>query len=151
MTRAYKRIMEEGATAYTKIVRHMVEQPDAPFILHCTAGKDRTGVLCACILSFCGVEDEIVAEEYHMTEQGLGEWMDTLVKAVLKYNKGDEASARRMAGARKESMLGALKMMRADYGGPEGYFKSRCGLSEEEIAKLKETLIVDEKPVCGVS
>lgn len=151
MTRAYKRIMEEGTTAYGNIARYMVENPEKPFILHCTAGKDRTGVICALILSFCGVEDEIIASEYNMTEQGLGDWMDTLVKAVLKYNKGDETRARKMAGARKESMLGALKMITSDYGGAEGYFKDKLGLSSDDIAALKKTLVVDEKPVLGVS
>jgi protein tyrosine/serine phosphatase len=52
-------------------------------IIHCTAGKDRTGVICALILSICGVSDETVAYEYSLTEEGLAELKDTLIAQLL--------------------------------------------------------------------
>jgi protein tyrosine/serine phosphatase len=117
--------------------------------VHCTAGKDRTGVLCALLLSLCGVEDDIVAGEYALTEAGLGHWTELLVSAVMNWSVDiEEDAARRMVGARKESMIGALKMLKEDYGGAEKYFKEKGGLNDEEIAKIKSYLIVDENPVC---
>jgi protein tyrosine/serine phosphatase len=120
--------------------------------VHCTAGKDRTGVLCALLLSLCGVDDDTVAGEYALTEAGLGAWTELLVSTVMNWSKdiGEEA-ARRMVGAKKESMIGALKMLKNDYGGAEQYFKEKCGLSDEEVAEIKGYLIVDEKPVCQTS
>jgi len=41
-----------------------------PVLIHCSLGKDRTGVICALILSICGVEDDIVAHEYALTALG---------------------------------------------------------------------------------
>jgi protein tyrosine/serine phosphatase len=153
MTRAYRTILQQGTTAYTRIVRHILEHPppDNAFIMHCTAGKDRTGVLGALLLTLCGVSDEIVAEEYSLTEQGLGEWLEYLVQAVKTRTGVSDDAARKMAGSRKENMAGALKMMHAEFGGPEGYFTNMCGLKEEEVVKIKKWLIVDEKAVCGVN
>lgn len=71
-TKAYSDILERGAEdAYPKILRHIANEPEKPLIIHCSAGKDRTGVICALLLSLCGVDDETVAKEYELTEKGL--------------------------------------------------------------------------------
>lgn len=40
----------------------------APFLIHCTSGKDRTGVLVAGILAICGLEGSQIIEEYLLSE-----------------------------------------------------------------------------------
>jgi hypothetical protein len=90
-----------------------------------------------------------VAGEYALTEAGLGAWTELLVGAIMSWQDGiKEEAARRMVGAKKESMIATLEMLRKDYGGAEQYFKERCGLSKDEIEKIKGYLIVDEKAVC---
>jgi hypothetical protein len=65
-------------------------------IVHCTAGKDRTGVICALVLSLCGVDDEVVAQEYALTEIGLTtEWKN----GVIEHLMGNPALNGNMAGA----------------------------------------------------
>jgi len=152
MTNAYRTILHQGKVAYTTIFRHMIENPppENAFIVHCTAGKDRTGVFCAILLSLCGVDDEIVAEEYSLTEQGLGLWIEHLVQGVVKHTGASEEAARTMIGAKRGSMLAALKMLKSEFGGAAGYFKDECGFSEDEVNKVKQSLIVEEKPVVGL-
>lgn len=142
----------QGKTAYSNVIRHILEHPPPSnaFIVHCTAGKDRTGVLCALLLSLCGVDDETVADEYSLTELGLGEWAEHLVQAVITTTGASEEGARKMIGAKRESILGALKMIKAEFGGPDAYFRDQCGLSEEEVKEIKQFLIVEEKPVNGL-
>jgi hypothetical protein len=53
-------------------------------MLHCTAGKDRTGVFIALLLSLCGVDDDTVATEYNLTEQGLAHWKEKAVERLLR-------------------------------------------------------------------
>lgn len=115
-------------------------------------GKDRTGVLCALLLSLCGVSDDLIAEEYALTEAGLGAWTETLVRSLINWwTDIAEADARSMLGAKKESMLGALKMLKEEFGGAEVYFRERCGFNREEIERVRGYLVVDERPVCGIS
>jgi hypothetical protein len=45
---------------------------------------------------------------------------------------------------RKESMLATLKMIQDVYGGAEGYLLNQCGLSQEEVGKIKSALVVQE-------
>jgi len=72
-------------------------------IVHCTAGKDRTGVICAIILSLCGVNDEIIAKEYELTELGLSkEWKDGVIEHLMEHTAlmGNYEGARNMISAR---------------------------------------------------
>lgn len=64
-------------------------------LVHCTAGKDRTGVVCALILALAGVEDRLVAEEYALTAVGLEPFKDAIRQRLEKtpvFVKGDESA-----------------------------------------------------------
>lgn len=51
--------------------------PNPPnFLIHCTAGKDRTGILACLILAFLGVPDDLVARDYGASESLLMEGVD---------------------------------------------------------------------------
>ncbi|KAK9237534.1 tyrosine phosphatase family-domain-containing protein [Lipomyces kononenkoae] len=67
----YREFLEVGINAYRAILEHIRDQPDKPMIIHCTAGKDRTGVICALILMVAEVEPDHIAREYEMSKFGL--------------------------------------------------------------------------------
>lgn len=60
-------ILEEGKRAYYKIFKHILEYPTQPFVVHCTAGKDRTGIFAMLLLKLLGVNDDIISREYELT------------------------------------------------------------------------------------
>lgn len=51
-------------------------------------------------------------------------------------------AALRMLGARRESMLGALEMLRNEWGSAEGYVRGVCGLGDGEVEALRRNLVV---------
>ncbi|CAI2200420.1 15980_t:CDS:2, partial [Funneliformis geosporum] len=67
-SQAYMTILEEGKMAYYEIFKHILEHQTQPFIVHCTAGKDRTGVFAMLLLKLLGVNDNIISREYEMTQ-----------------------------------------------------------------------------------
>lgn len=144
-----------GAQPLASVLRHLASpsQPPTPILTHCTAGKDRTGVLCALVLSLCGVPDEVIAHEYSLTDLGLGHRRDEFIENLTRSGplKGNRAAAERMVGSRPEAMLGTLALIRREYGGVEEFVRGRCGLSEEEIEGIRKNLVVevaeDQKPV----
>ena len=145
--RAYGEILENGRTggAYGVVFRHVLEMERGGegFIVHCTGGKDRTGVVVALMMSVVGVGDEEVAEEYQLTEIGLREWVEEYVPAILQSGVwgDDEAKVRRALGARKEVMLEFLEMLREKWGGAEGYIRDGLGFREEEVERIKKNLM----------
>lgn len=72
-----------------------------PVLIHCTAGKDRTGVIVALVLSLCGVSDDVIAYEYNLTEIGLASRHEELMQHLLNNPsmKGNLEGVRRMIGA----------------------------------------------------
>ncbi|KAK9463476.1 tyrosine phosphatase family-domain-containing protein [Lipomyces oligophaga] len=67
----YKEFLEEGIRSYRAVFRHILDHPEDPLIIHCTAGKDRTGIACALILLIANVDHDTVAREYELTTVGL--------------------------------------------------------------------------------
>ncbi|KAI1156243.1 tyrosine phosphatase [Nemania diffusa] len=137
---------------FKTILGHLAAVPDAasppipsPCLVHCTAGKDRTGVIVALALSLCGVPDEAVIYEYSLTEIGLRSRLEELVKHVSSNPKIgiDVEGARRMVGARKEAMLGTLAHIRAQYGSVEQCVLDLGILTLEGIAQLRKNLIIE--------
>ena len=75
-TRAYSDIMDNAPPSYRTILLHLAI--NQKLIVHCTAGKDRTGVICALVLShFCGVDALVTST---LTEIGLTqEWKESVI------------------------------------------------------------------------
>ncbi|KAI7888308.1 tyrosine phosphatase family-domain-containing protein [Mucor mucedo] len=82
--KVYAVILEKGASQYRNIFMHLIQNHSTTttqsIIVHCTAGKDRTGIFCMLLLGLCGVEDEIIANEYALSNLGYWEPEHELVK-----------------------------------------------------------------------
>ena len=77
---AYRTILRRIFSEVTSPATATNTQTDrGPLIFHCTAGKDRTGVLAAVILRLCRVPEDVVVWEYSITEPGLGAWREEIV------------------------------------------------------------------------
>lgn len=102
-TRAYMAILSHAPASYRTMFLHLANEPSKPLIVHCTAGKDRTGVFCALVLSLCGVDDETVAQEYALTDLGLSkEWKESVIAHLMENPalKDDKEGAWNMIGAK---------------------------------------------------
>jgi protein tyrosine/serine phosphatase len=52
------------------MIKELSIQDRYSMVIHCTAGKDRTGVFVMVLLGLCGVDDEIIAREYELSNLG---------------------------------------------------------------------------------
>ncbi|KAH6607103.1 tyrosine phosphatase [Trichoderma cornu-damae] len=147
---AYRSILTSGAPAFATVLTYLSSDewdPSAekPILLHCTAGKDRTGVACALILSLCGIPDEDVAREYSLTTEGLKDAKPGLLKRLMATPTfdGDAQGAERILSSAPESMMGTLAMIREEWGSVEGYVIKECKLSAETIDRVRQKLLAD--------
>ncbi len=91
-----------------------------PAVFHCTAGKDRTGVLSAIVLSLLGVDEPTVVADYALS----GEAMTRLrAKLIVKYPEGRDAieNISEVFSAEPAQMEALLDHLRATYGSVEAY------------------------------
>ncbi|KAI4715723.1 hypothetical protein E4T48_08090 [Aureobasidium sp. EXF-10727] len=147
--KAYADIMANGPTAYKTILSHLAQQNPSPCIIHCTAGKDRTGVIVALLYLLCSVPASTVAKEYSLTDTGLQHLVPLFTERLLKNPalEGNEEGVRNMISAQPEKMAATIDMIQSVYGGAEGYVRDVVGLSDEQIAQIRKNLLSDEKAV----
>lgn len=114
--------------------------PNSPvMVIHCTAGKDRTGFLSAMLLLGLGVSRDDVFEDYLLS--GRRKPPEVLLAAML----GDElhelpskvlAALHTMASVREEYLGAALGRIENDFGSVELYLESACGLTSLQRDRL---------------
>lgn len=63
--------LESYREVFQQMLRWVLENLGQPFLVHCTAGKDRTAVAVALLLSIAGVPKESIAHEYAVTRIGI--------------------------------------------------------------------------------
>ena len=108
-------------------------------LVHCHAGKDRTGIVVALLLSLVGVSDDDIADDYARTAVNLEplivEWLDSITDDA---NERDRLRA--LAMPAREAMLDTLDHLRRDYESAETYLRDG-GLSNLQMARLRGRLV----------
>src|SRR3979411_2448363 len=102
----------------------------APLVIHCTAGKDRTGFACALILHVLGVPDDLIAEDYLLTNRFYRR------SPAASSDLPDEIGL--VLGWVESSFLAAaFDTVSADYGGLESYLSDVLGVDAGVCARLQ--------------
>jgi protein-tyrosine phosphatase len=131
----YKEMLDE-ATAQIVTALEVLAKPDAvPAVFHCTAGKDRTGLLAALVLSLVGVPEETVVADYALS----GEAMERLrAKLVVKYPEGRDAifALDEVFSAKPSNMTDLFVHLRENYGSVAGY-AAAAGVTDGVIGGLR--------------
>jgi len=123
------------------IVAAISEAEPGGVLIHCHAGKDRTGLVVALLLSLVGVTDEDVADDYALTMTSLegliADWLSEMSDDPAEHER-----LRRLAEPRREAMLDTLAYLRQRYGSAERYLLA-AGVQPEQLARLRERLLDD--------
>lgn len=67
----YREMLDIGAAQFAEAFELLSREDVLPAVFHCAAGKDRTGILAALLLSSLGVDDEIICADYSLTEAAM--------------------------------------------------------------------------------
>jgi protein-tyrosine phosphatase len=65
----YRLLPETGLESYRSLMALVLDETNWPLLIHCSAGKDRSGIAIALILEALGVEREIIMEDYLLTNK----------------------------------------------------------------------------------
>jgi protein-tyrosine phosphatase len=108
-------------------------------LIHCHAGKDRTGLIVAVVLALIGVADREIAEDYALTARNfeplISDWLDAMSDQEVERER-----LRALARPRPEAMLDTLEYLRARYGSAERYLLD-AGVSSEQLLDLRARLL----------
>ncbi|KAK3686137.1 protein-tyrosine phosphatase-like protein [Podospora appendiculata] len=113
-----------------------------PILLHCSSGKDRTGVICALILSIRGVQDSIMTHEFGLTALGVGEKVADMITTLRPDNPGLTEREARFLRCTEEAMEGFLAWMQGQ-GGAEQYVVESGIMTVDQVQQLRRNLVVE--------
>jgi len=141
MVAIYTTLLTHYAAEFGEVTR-LVANSDGATVVHCTAGKDRTGVAVALLLSFLGVDDATVAEDYALSQEHYSEPLLAELEVRFADLGADLDRVRAFFDAQPDVMRGLLADLRARFGGAEGYLAGPAGVSREDLARVRARLLV---------
>ncbi|KAG6916110.1 hypothetical protein DXG01_008384 [Tephrocybe rancida] len=143
----YAKILEMAGPSYGLIFAHLRDKPSEPCLVHCTVGKDRTGVFAALFYLLLGANDADIASDYALTAAGLApsaKAMEARFRAVPAFQENWEGFTK-MGSSRAETMAAVVPMIREKFGGAEGYLKSHAGLTDDDLRIIRENLLIRDE------
>ena len=135
LTAIYQWILLNAGTLMAQAFNALAQDVNQPALFHCNAGKDRTGVLGATLLSVRGVSREDVVADFLMTN----EVIDGIL-ARIKKMPGFQDSTRDGIMAPQSAIEKFLDVMQREFGGSESYLL-RHGVRQETINVFKESML----------
>ena len=122
-----------------KAIISTIAASEPGILFHCYAGKDRTGLIAAILLSTAGVPEEVIAEDYEQTSHHIHhlivQWHED-----ARRNGGSLQIVERDSGSAADEMLDALEYVQQRYGGIASYLR-QIGIMESQIARLRTLLV----------
>jgi protein-tyrosine phosphatase len=135
----YLDLLENSATRIVDVVRGI--SGAQPVLVHCTAGKDRTGLTVALTLAAVGVERAAVVADYALSEAMLPAERNRRIVSWLRSSHPEAVHAEELAVRSPARVMTAiLEEVERSHGSAAGYLTA-AGLDEDELARLRARLI----------
>lgn len=138
---AYVQWLDHSQPQFKQVFQRIAAEREGTVLFHCTAGKDRTGIIAGLLLDLAGVPRADIVHNYAISAHYLeGQPKDSAMNAqIMELIRQNPEIGRKMvgmSGTAPENMEMFLVALHQQYGGAEGYLKS-IGVSEAEIDQLK--------------
>ncbi|NRQ30342.1 tyrosine-protein phosphatase [Nonomuraea sp. NN258] len=135
----YLEVTEDGVANLRTAMETLAQPGNAPAVIHCAAGKDRTGLLAAMVLSLVGVSEDDIVADYALT--GLA------TERFITDFRARHADAPVWPGfgqAPAEAMNLFLADLKRRHGSVEGYVTDVLALDPSAIDALRAHLLTEE-------
>lgn len=133
----YVGLLEGSGADVGRVMRMLAEPATGVTLVHCTMGKDRTGVVSALLLLLAGVGEDEVVTDYAATAANMAEQIEALRGAARR--AGVEVPAA-LLGSDPADMRFMLDHLREHYGTAQRYLIERCGCDPEVPDRLHTLL-----------
>ncbi|MBF0816307.1 tyrosine-protein phosphatase [Microbacterium paludicola] len=139
LAQMYRALLERSGDRLVTAIRGILGAE--PVVIHCTVGKDRTGITVALALAAAGVDEDAVVADYALTEQNLPAWRGDRMLARIREAYPDAKHLEELATKSPAPVMrDVLAQVRAEHGSAGDYLREH-GMTDDELAQLRRTLI----------
>ncbi|KAI2467529.1 protein-tyrosine phosphatase-like protein [Annulohypoxylon bovei var. microspora] len=139
----YLEVVDVYRESWKAILEHVRDRPADPFLVHCTAGRDRTGVLAGLLLTLAGASQETVVLDYLLSRIGTEPVRLMLLNyAVAGTNatSHDQPGFYNLINLRASSWTAFVDGVQKEHGGFEQFVTDKLGFSGDDLTKIKANL-----------
>ncbi len=132
----------EFTDEFSLLLERVMDPESQPTNLHCSAGKDRAGLGSAIVLLTLGVPEDVVMEDYLLSNEYRAEENDETLGQLEAILDADELEVMRsLLEVRPEYLQAALDAMVDEYGSIEAYLRDGLGITDDERAAFQELML----------
>ena len=151
LVRANRLFVREFTPTYAEMVKRVVHSDGRPALIHCTAGKDRTGLGTAILLWILGVPMETVFADYLLTNEynaQRNEMMLGKLRQAIAGNNGvaaetvDLSPMVALTTAKRDYLRAAVESITADYGSIDNYIHDGLGVTAGTKKEIQDNMLV---------
>lgn len=144
MPELYTTIMLDNNTELIqRIFTRLADPASYPMVIHCAAGKDRTGVVVALLLKLLGVSDEIIVADYTQSNLFYDHYyrLSETVRRQLAAFGVPEAALQPLLISKPAYIEAALRHMTRKYGTIESYLRLRARIDNATMQRIRDNLL----------
>jgi protein-tyrosine phosphatase len=140
----YDHIVDDLGERLAAAVLALAAPSALPAIVHCSAGKDRTGLVVALVLDLAGVPTEVIAQDFALTSLFLRDEGGAALRWISARTAGDQAGlSDGLLASPPELIVHALERVRSRHGDSLGYLLAH-GATPHALDRLVNALVVPD-------
>ena len=148
MLGVYRELPRAAAPHLSRIFARLADG-DLPVLIHCTAGKDRTGFVCAMILSALGVETDAIMADYLATNDRISDRVRAATARFAGENLRRDVPGHALdtlVSVAPEYLAASLEAIDESFGSADSYLEHEAGLDPARLRALHDRLIAPQAP-----
>ncbi|KAI1177167.1 protein-tyrosine phosphatase-like protein [Nemania sp. FL0916] len=139
----YLEIVDVYAESWKAVLEHVRDRPGDPFLVHCTAGRDRTGVISGLLQHLAGADADAIATDWQLSRIGTEPVRAMLIEFARKGTgaySDDQPGFQNLVNLSKSCWRVFVEAVEKKYGGFDKFVTDELGFSENDIARIRRNL-----------
>ena len=139
--RMNRTLIDKYTKEYRQIFDILLDKTNYPVVIHCSSGKGRTGIVSALVLAALGVNEDIIMEDYRLSNDYFN--IPRASKYAYRLPTRSQEAITTLFSAREDFLNAAKVEAERKYGDMDTYLQKGIGLSKDEIKRLRSILLSD--------
>jgi protein-tyrosine phosphatase len=137
----YQDILDASAPAFRKVIELLLSGQGSPILIHCFAGKDRTGIMIALILLALGTDRQYIVGDFLKSNEALLPYFRKrlMLRKIITFGYFPSDVMLYVITVRQRNIDSIIDRVNNHYGGIEGYLAS-TGFNISKLKDLREKL-----------